>query len=286
MEQEAGRLTEGRYWDAVHVAEGVQRAPSPPRRGLRGRLKTWLGPRWMAAASDYDQYRLWEVILPRYLEGMRGKTAVEVGSAPGEFLVRLHRRFGLVPHGIEYSEVGAELNRRVFSDAGVDPAGVIHADFFSPEVEARYKESFDVVLSRGFIEHFDDPREAVRRHLGLLRPGGILLVSVPNLRGVNFAASWLLDREVLRMHNVGIMDRDRYASLFPGDVVEPLLCTYYGTFSFRLYNARAGSWGRLPLEACMKAQVPLNMAFRVLLREGGLESRWCSPNLLFVGRKR
>ena len=44
---------------------------------------------------------------------------------------------------------------------------------------------FDVVMSRGFIEHFDEPSSVVDRHLDLLKPGGLLVVSIPNLRGVN-----------------------------------------------------------------------------------------------------
>jgi len=36
----------------------------------------------------------------------------------------------------------------------------------------------------GFIEHFDEPVGVVVRHLDLLKPGGILLLGVPNYGGI------------------------------------------------------------------------------------------------------
>ena len=276
------RLTDDGYWDGVHATEA--QAWSGTR--LRSRLKARLGPRLRESMRAYEDYLLWDVILPPYLEGRRGQAAVEIGSAPGSFLTQLHERFGLVPYGIEYSPPGAELNRRLFASHGIDPGNVIEADFFDPGLHQRHRERFDVVLSRGFIEHFADPEGAVRKHLDLLRPGGLLMVSVPNLRGLNLALAWLLHREVVAMHNLEIMARPRFAALFPADLVEPLFCGYYGTFSFCLFNVRPGSLMRLPLAAGLKAQVALNALFRGLLKDRGAESAWFSPNLLFVGIKR
>lgn len=40
--------------------------------------------------------------------------------------------------------------------------------------------AFDLVISSECIEHTPDPREAMRRMLGMLRPGGWLVVTTPN----------------------------------------------------------------------------------------------------------
>jgi SAM-dependent methyltransferase len=291
------KLTQPGYWDAVHQAEGEEWKRSRPgaaplpiapaaSSGWKARLKRALGPRRLAALRDYDQYLLWDVILPQYLSGRAGARAVEIGSAPGDFLVRLQQRFGVVPFGIEYSPVGVELNRRVFAESGIDPGNVIAADFFAPELHERYRESFDVVLSRGFIEHFSELTDVIDKHLNLLRPGGLLLVSIPNLRGFNYLLSWLFHREVLAMHNLAIMTKPSFRSLFPISSTQPLLCDYYGTFSFNLYNARPGSLMQLPLALCMKCQPILNALFRTLLRGRGAETPWFSPSLIFVGVKR
>lgn len=290
-------LTERGYWDAVHGAEDKEwrrshptrrESATPPRAigALKSRLKALLGARLVAAFRDYDDYLLWDVVLPEYLGGFAGAKAVEVGSAPGDFLVGLQRRFGLVPYGVEYSPVGVQLNRQVFASNGIDPAHVIHADFLAPELHERYREAFDVVLSRGFIEHFTDARGVIAKHLSLLREGGLLLVTIPNIRGANYLLSWLFHREVLAMHNLEIMARDNFAALFPPETVRPLLCRYYGTFNFHLQNARADSFMRLPLALCAKLQLPLNVLFRLMLKSQGAESPWFSPSLVFVGIKR
>lgn len=286
------RLTEVGYWDGVHAAEDrawagpAVPAPEVGPAGWKARVRRWLGPRLLEAMGGYDDHLLWDVILPPHLAGRAGARAVEVGSAPGEFVTRLKDRFGLDPYGIEYSPRGAELNRRVFAAHGVDPGHVIEVDFFDPELQARHGESFDVVLSRGFIEHFTDVAGVVQRHLDLLRPGGLLVVVIPNLRGLNLALSWLFHREVVAMHNLEIMDRASFLALFDRRQVTPLFCDYFGTFSFYLFNAREGSPLRFLLALCMKVQPLLNAAFRMGLRGRRAESAWLSPSLVFVGVKR
>src|SRR5437899_107862 len=124
------RLTDEVYWDGVHAVE--EEAWTSAGTRVKARLKTLLGPHLLESMRAYDDYLLWNVILPPHLEDRRGATAVEIGSAPGSFLAQLHDRFGLVPYGIEYSPPGAELNRRVFASHGIDPGHVIQADFFDP----------------------------------------------------------------------------------------------------------------------------------------------------------
>lgn len=288
----AHRLTERNYWDTVYRgSEGhPEAAPfdldTSIGRRLKTRIKRILGPAFIDALRNYDDYLLWEVILPRFLQKRPGQSAVEIGSAPGDFLVELHRRFGLVPYGIEYSPVGADLNRRSFGSAGLDPKRVIEADVLAPATHAQYREFFDVVLSRGFIEHFADPTDVIARHLDLLKPGGLLIVGIPNLRGLNLLLSSIFDRQVVAIHNLDIMTRGRFAALFPDDFITPLFCDYYGTFNFRLINTRPTSSLRPVLAICHKIQPLLNLIFRGLFGRRGAESRWFSSNLLFIGIKR
>jgi SAM-dependent methyltransferase len=286
-------LTRKEYWDEVHEAEEAACLPrrepigAPPRpTSLAKRaLKRLMGRRLLEAMRSYDDYLLWSGLYPRFLPPA-GSTVVEVGSAPGEHLVRLKQTFGLVPYGIEYSDTGVALNRELFAAHGIDPRNVIHSDFFAPELRAGYRAAFDVVLSRGFIEHFDDPRPVVNLHLDLLREGGLLIVSIPNLRGLNRPLTGLFHREVLAIHNLAIMTRPAFATLFDPRRVEALHCDYYGTFTFGLYNARRGTWQRRALGLCQRLQLPLNAAFRLLFGTRGAESRLLSPSLIFIGRKR
>lgn len=289
------RLTNRKHWDDVYAGTNHERTGAPSHfaikanRGFAGfkrHCKQLLGPRIVASTANYDDYLLWQVILPRYFEGRQGEKILEIGSAPGSFIIQFKERFGLIPYGIEYSPVGAEMNRRLFLERGVDPENVIEDDFSKVAIQNRYRGTFDVVVSRGFIEHFRDAQNIVRMHLNLLRPGGLLIISIPNLRGVTLALASVFCRELVAMHNLDIMTLKNFSALFPKDEVQKLFCDYYGTFSFYLFTARPDSWMRVPLVACMKAQPVLNSLFRFLLKGRGAESAWFSPNLLFVGVKR
>jgi ubiquinone/menaquinone biosynthesis C-methylase UbiE len=46
--------------------------------------------------------------------------------------------------------------------------------------------TMDLVFSWGVVEHFDDTKKAVSEHIRILRPGGILVIDVPNRMSLCF----------------------------------------------------------------------------------------------------
>jgi len=280
------RLTQREYWDSVHAGESREALPQPEKKGWASRrLKGLLGDRFIENMSSYDDHQIWDVLYRKHMP-LPGASVVEIGSAPGEHLIKLNQTFGLVPHGIEYSDEGVRANRALFAARGLDPWNVDAVDFFSAECLNRHRERFDVVVSRGFIEHFDEPKAVVDRHLDLLRPGGLLVVTIPNLQGLNLALTRLFHPELIPMHNLNIMAKAPFLQLFDTDRVRPLVCAYVGTFSFYLFNVKEGSRLAPLLRLCMKVQVLLNVLFRTFLGDGGAENRFTSPQLIFMGIKR
>ena len=161
------KLSKDDYWDHLYAS----------RKGF---------PLWVFPKGDYADYLLWENILKRYFSGIKGGKVLEIGSAPGEFLIQLSRRFDLAPYGVEITSHGAELNRSIFKSNNIDPNQVTQADFLSSDFQSKNQCTFDVVLSRGVIEHFTNVAEVIDKHINLLVPGGLLLVSIPHLRGLNY----------------------------------------------------------------------------------------------------
>ena len=281
------KLTEKAHWDGVHLGEIVRFAPpgASIRTKAAGAVKRVLGKNVLQRMTAYDDYLLWDVILPRFVPRMVGAKAVEVGSAPGDYIVRFSRNHGCVPHGIEYSDVGVEVNRRVFRESGFNPENVIHADVFSEEFGNRYKEQFDVVVSKGFIEHFEDVPAVIDRHANLLKPGGYLIVTVPNLRCVNKTLAQLFDETAIPRHNLKIMQRKVYRTLFKREDLQELFCDYYGTFSFYLFTSGKRTLAKRMLKAAMRFQPLLNLTFRTMLGPRGVESELLSPFLMYIGKK-
>lgn len=283
------KLTEKEYWEGVYEPRRIVggAAPNSHSKGrLKGKARSLLGAKLLDLLSPYDDYLLWQILFKRYLPAdMRGMSALEVGSAPGTFLVRLAQAFGVEPFGVEYTANGVAQNRQAFEDNGLNPDNVIAADFFSEDFQQAHQGKFDLVISRGFIEHFTNAGEVVERHVNLLKPGGYLVVMIPNLRWIYYGWTWLFNREQIPLHNVDIMRLSRFCALFPG-MMQKKYCNYFGTFSFWLFTAHPAS-KLMPriIRLLWKAQRLLNLVFRLFFRSRGLETRVFSPNLIFIGQK-
>ncbi len=274
------RLSDRLHWDRVH-----SESQSPLRNRAKALIARVLGRRLLRSLQNYRQHLLWDLIYPECFSAFSGGSVIEVGSAPGHHLVRLHQVLDMVPFGVDYSEKGVEVNRELFAANGLPPGNVFHADFFSEEFLDRHRGKYDAVVSHGFIEHFTDPRVVVRRHFDLLREGGRMLVTIPNLSGLNLWLTRFFHPEVLDIHNLDIMALESFRPLFDLPGMRTLRCGYYGTFDFYLFNTRPDSWTRFPFRACTILQVPLNLAFRVLFRDRGFDLPWLSPYLIFAGEK-
>ena len=113
----------------------------------------------------------------RFLAGIApGSRVLEVGAGDGDLVARM-RAAGLDAWGIDPSRAAAAAA----AARGVDvvPAGIERA-----EVGAA---SQDAVVLWHSLEHVDDPAAAIRAVAGWLRPGGSLIVAVPNLAGLQAA---------------------------------------------------------------------------------------------------
>jgi 2-polyprenyl-3-methyl-5-hydroxy-6-metoxy-1,4-benzoquinol methylase len=134
-----------------------------------------LGHAFESALSPYDTRRRLEVLiddfLPRQL--VDGKTALDVGCGLGYFSERLVQRGATVVA----CDVGRGLLERTRARAGCE---TVIADALRL-TEQFGRDRFDLVVSSECIEHTPDPQRALSEMIGVLRPGGYLAVSTPNV---------------------------------------------------------------------------------------------------------
>jgi SAM-dependent methyltransferase len=132
------------------------------------------GPRKMAKSARELQV----------LEGLTdGRRILDVGSSYGFFLATAARR-GWSTAGVELSASDAEYARREYQ-----------LEVFVGQLDvAPYPPgSFDVVTLRHVLEHVPDPMALLAQARRQLKPGGLLLVAVPNLSSLPaslFGADW------------------------------------------------------------------------------------------------
>lgn len=157
-------------------------------------------------SPDFSYERTLASALEEMAPVAAGASVIEIGCAPGRWLVWYAKRFDARVRGLEYSKKGAELSQANLRAAGLPP-DVVQRDFFDELVE---HERSTLVLSLGFIEHFDDLRVAFRRHLDFVEPHGRVAIGVPNFRGMTGLMQRWASPEFLAQHNHAAMDPELF----------------------------------------------------------------------------
>jgi 2-polyprenyl-3-methyl-5-hydroxy-6-metoxy-1,4-benzoquinol methylase len=135
-----------------------------------------------------------EPLLPEKLERV-----LEIGCGRGPTLAWLKRRYpGLWACGIEIDEEAAdEAERRVDIVLREDIA------VCDPDID---KASFDAILCLDVLEHLADPWSVLGRLREYLRPDGVVIASVPNVRHHSVVGPLLL-RGRWEYESWGILDK-------------------------------------------------------------------------------
>ena len=156
-----------------------------------------------------------------------GMKFLEIGCAPGKMLSWVASRLGAEVSGLDYSEPGVRVARKMFRELHLS-ADIRSEDIFATTFP---EGSFDVVHSSGVIEHFEDPTEIVRAHVKLLKTGGLALITVPNLAGLY---GWLTSTANLAIHNLEVMSPEALRRLSPVDLAGSVEAFRDGRFTLAI----------------------------------------------------
>jgi len=154
---------------------------------------------------------------------------LEIGCYPGRYLWYFNKYFGYQVSGMDYIDWCCRDANNLLKNCGVQ-GEIIQADIFSYEPASPGRQ-WDIVASFGFIEHFENSREAVKRHLELLKPGGFLVLVVPNHQGIYGKILKKTFPEIFRAHR--IMSRETILKeLQSSGEIEIVEEGYYGRLGF------------------------------------------------------
>lgn len=147
---------------------------------------------------------------PLYFENVRreiepllpplAERVLDVGCGAGATLQWL-KQSGRCRHtvGVEMMESAAALARERVDEVIVGDANLLIASAFEPQ-------SFDLVLCLDVLEHLVDPWSFVSHLRPLLKPGGLVIASLPNVRHLRVVLPLLLAGR-WRYDDSGILDR-------------------------------------------------------------------------------
>jgi 2-polyprenyl-3-methyl-5-hydroxy-6-metoxy-1,4-benzoquinol methylase len=159
------------------------------------------------------------------------KKLLEIGCARSTWLAYFAKEFKFKVYGIDYSEIGCKQATQILSNEGVK-GDIVCADFFSPP-ESMIEE-FDVVISFGVLEHFEDTQSCLLAFSQFLRREGIMITNIPNLIGLLGLIQKLINRNILEIH----------VPLSPKDILKvhqknnllPVSCDYFLVANFGVLN--------------------------------------------------
>lgn len=191
-----------------------------------------------------DTNKIFDIIQKHIPKSLKGLKVLEIGSGRCDNLYHFHR-LGCKVYGIENSPNGFLLGSQFLKMNKINGT-LIFGDVFDDKILKDYKESFDVVFSMGFIEHFENPREVIERHLLFLKRGGYLVVGVPNMTGVNYWLQRFFNEEVLK--GVKVFGFEVFQNFFYIRGLRKFFVGRLGVFRFGLFYAR--SFVRLFLLRC------------------------------------
>ncbi len=144
---------------------------------------------WVERESNGRRGRRIISYIARYLGGINVLNIVEVGSGAGVHSLVLAKHGAKVTL-IDYSEKALMLARKHFDSLGL-PGFFLCANVLN--LEPNLREKFDIAMSFGTVEHYRYPERLViaKAHMDLVRPGGVVIISVPN--------RWFFIHEILKL---------------------------------------------------------------------------------------
>ncbi len=190
MDENIKKLSEKEYWDGVHKDKSVTTRSFFKLPGIKN-IVMWFNNR--------EFYRICKKHFKKEY-----KNIFEVGCAPGNYLINFNELFGLQANGIEYSQDWVNILNKNFKKNNIQ-WNVIHWDFFDKKFLEENKEKYDIVYSLWFIEHFDNPQEAIDNHFKIAKKWWLVIITMPNLHYWN---KYLTKKNILDIHNLNIMKLD------------------------------------------------------------------------------
>ena len=195
-------------------------------------------------------------LIQRFLDegDVRERVACDIGCGCGALLAELDKFMKTI--GVDRSSTARSFCEQKGLEviAGALPDDVPCSD-----------NSCDVVILSDVLEHIDEDRQAVERVVDILRPGGLLVCTVP-------AYPWLWTRRDEFHHHFRRYRYDQFAALFADLPLKAEIFSYYNTILFplmltgRLLRKAAGSdraeadlsvppsWINAGLRSCFEAE--------------------------------
>jgi 2-polyprenyl-3-methyl-5-hydroxy-6-metoxy-1,4-benzoquinol methylase len=214
----------------------------------------------------------------RYIpKATKDKTALEIGCAPGKWLVFIYEKLGYKIEGFEYVDIASKktVENCLLSNIPKSDFNILTADFLTQTPEAKY----DLVVSLGFIEHFENYKDIFYKHLLYTKKGGYIVIGFPSFRGLNYYIQLFIDKisgsKIIENHNISMMNIDLMREMLEKRGKKILYLDYIGGFESALFNVN--NIKNRPLRFIIKVYIRL-LSYIFM----NIKNKYISSYLIFV----
>jgi glycosyltransferase involved in cell wall biosynthesis/ubiquinone/menaquinone biosynthesis C-methylase UbiE/thioredoxin-like negative regulator of GroEL len=192
---------------------------------------------------------------------------LEIGCGAGNTGNELKKRYGAFVAGVELNTSAANLAKDVLDD-------VINGNI--EDIDLPYGDSsFDCILFADVLEHLVDPLSALKKVRRLLKKGGSVVTSIPNVQfhGVinqliegnwTYEKEGILDETHLRFFTYKEIQKLFSKAGYSIEVVEEVIDPQYEKFS--LNDATALNFGRTQIKDLSKEEIKKFFVFQYLIK--------------------
>lgn len=214
-----------KFWDSIWQTRAIPTVVDVKEKGLNNH-------RNLCFHDFYQKYFIFE-------NKQDSPQLIEVGCAGSAWLPYFALQFGFEVTGLDYSELGCLQAKEILSSVGVR-GDVVCGDLFNPP--ERLLKKFDVVVSTGLVEHFDDTTGCISALAALVKSGGMIVTTIPNMVGVLGWLQRIIDKEVYDIHV--LIDRERLDASHSSAGLKVLFCDYFMSVNWSVLNFRKYSESR------------------------------------------
>ncbi len=159
------------------------------------------------------------------------KSYLEVGGAPGTIMAFMNQQHGLRVASIDFTE--KDRIEELLKARNVKDYQIYQEDFRTFDSKS-HRKKYDMVASWGFIEHFKrrDTAKFIEKQKQMVSDNGYLIVELPNIRRVIWLIYYIFNRDLIRIHNLKIMDLPWLRKqVLRGDEFKIIYSSYYFTMN-------------------------------------------------------
>ncbi|GCD80044.1 class I SAM-dependent methyltransferase [Schleiferia thermophila] len=142
-------------------------------------------------------YREFDAFFRKFIEPNSDLSLIELGCGNSVWLPYFKKEFLFRISGLDYSRLGCERSRMILDYYNVEGA-IFEGNLLTPPTHLI--SNFDIVVSFGVIEHFQDIVEVLKAHALFLKKNGKIFVSVPNMHGFPGWYQKIMNKEVFDAH--------------------------------------------------------------------------------------